>query len=381
MDGPLLSPICVFAISGMSAIVLHAHFQKLGPRERPTPPEHDTPLLMAPHSCGATEGTSIESLIDRILTVPELMPPDECPKDPEILETVIERRVQPLADPNPDCAELDSQCESSHSSDEGLVGPGVPPDEFMGRYSYLRDEEGLEIVETLQVLAKQVETPSFISNSNSLGQGFDSKDSGKCMELCPRENPKNRKESRQLYWRKVAALTGTTRTPTKRTSIHPQVYKEGPFSLDPQWFHRILNWAVDEVQTQRYPFADLRSTTNVKRPGKRAKVWVNTPKGAVAVTQGLNKAWHDDTIFIMCPHKFLQKVGEKAIWEGSRGIMIVPRHKNKERCWGLGEVTVDWRDLQHDALCFRDDVDPPPQDNRNGLGRRSAAWSKKFWEA
>ena len=36
------------------------------------------------------------------------MPPDECPKDPEIPETVIERWVQQLHDPNLDCAELDS---------------------------------------------------------------------------------------------------------------------------------------------------------------------------------------------------------------------------------------------------------------------------------
>ena len=97
--------------------------------------------------------------------------------------------------------------------------------------------------------------------------------------------------------------------------------------------------------------------------------------------------------------------------------MIVPRHKNKEWFWGLGEVTVDWWDLPHDAFCFRDEgatprspgklgacliisdalggdeeglgqtdfkkphVDPPPQDNRNRPGRRSTAWSKKFWEA
>ena len=31
VDGPLLSGICLFAISGTCAIVLHAHFQKLGP--------------------------------------------------------------------------------------------------------------------------------------------------------------------------------------------------------------------------------------------------------------------------------------------------------------------------------------------------------------
>ena len=227
VDGPLLSPICLFAISGMSAIVLHAHFQKLGPGEWPKLPEQDTPPLSASHSCRATQGTSIESLIDRILTVPEILPPDECPKDREIPETVIERWVQQLADPNLDCPELDSQCQSSPSSDEGSVGPDVPPDEFMGRYGFLRDEEGLETVGTLQVLAKQVETSSSISSSNLLGQGFDSQDSGKCMELRPRENPKDRKERRQLYWRKVAALTGTSRPPTKRTSIHPQVYKEG----------------------------------------------------------------------------------------------------------------------------------------------------------
>ena len=119
----------------------------------------------------------------------------------------------------------------------------------------------------------------------------------------------------------------------------------------------------------------------------------------------------------MCPHKFLQQVAEKAIWEGSRGIMIVPRQKNKEWFWGLGKVTVDWWDLPHDALCFRDEggtprspgklgarviifdalggdqeglgqtdfkkshVDPPPQDHRNRPGRRSTAWSKNLWEA
>ena len=414
MHGPLLSPICLFAISGMSAIVVHAHFQKFGPGEWPKSPEQDTPPLSASHSCRATQGTNIGSLIDRILTVPEILAPDECPKDLEISETVIERWVQQLADPNMDCAELDSQCESSPSSDEGSVGPDVPPDEFMGRYGFLRDEEGLETVETLQMLAKQVETLSSILSSNSSGQGFDSQDPGKCMELRPRENPKDRKERRQLYWRKVAALTEASRPPTKRTSIHPQVYKEGRFSLDPQWFRAILDSAGDEFQPQRYPFADPRSTTKVKRPGKRAGVWVNTPKGGAAVTQGLNKPWHDYTIFDMCPHKFRQQVAEKAIWEGSRGIMIVPGHKNKEWFWGLGEVTVDWWDLPHDALCFRDEggtprspgtlgapfltydafggdqeglgqtdfknthVDPPPQDHRNRPGRRSTAWSKTF---
>ena len=237
------------------------------------------------------------------------------------------------------------------------------------------------------------------------------------MELRPRENPKDRKERRQLYWRKLAALTGTSRPPTKRTSIHRQVYKEGRFSLDPQWFHRILDWAGDQFQPQRYPFADPRWTTKVRRPGKRAGVLVNTPKGGAAVTQGLNKPWHDDTIFVMCPHKFLQQVAQTAIWEGSRGIMIVPRHKNKEWFWGLDEVTVEWWDVPHDALCFRYEggtprspgklgarviifdalggdqeelgqtdfkkshVDPPPQDHQNLPGRRSTAWSKNIWEA
>ena len=161
------------------------------------------------------------------------------------------------------------------------------------------------------------------------------------MELRPRENPKDRKERRQLYWRQVAVLTGSSTPRTKRTSIHPQVYNEGRFFLDPQSFHRILDWAGDEFQPKRYPFADPRSTTKVKRPGKRAGVWVNTPKGGAAVTQGLNKPWHDDTIFVMCPHRFSKQVAEKAISEGGRGIMIVPRHKNKECFWGLGEVTVD----------------------------------------
>ena len=119
VDGSLLSPICLFAISGKSATVLHAHFMKLGPGEWAKLPEQDTPPLRVPHSCRATQGTSIESLIDRILTVPEILPPDECPKDLEISEIVIERWVQHFADPNLDCAELNSQCESSPSSDEG----------------------------------------------------------------------------------------------------------------------------------------------------------------------------------------------------------------------------------------------------------------------
>ena len=113
------------------------------------------------------------------------------------------------------------------------------------------------------------------------------------------------------------------------------MYKEGRFSLDQHWFHCILDWAGAEFQPQLYAFADPRSTTEVKRPGRRAGVWVNTPKSGAAVTQGLNKPWHDDTIFVMCPHKFLQQVAEKAMWEGSQGIMIVPRHKNKQWLWGL----------------------------------------------
>ena len=83
----------------------------------------------------------------------------------------------------------------------------------------------------------------------------------------------------------------------------------------------------------------------------------------------------------------------------------------------VGEVTVDWWGLPHDALCFRDEggkprsprklgarviifdalggdqeglgqtdfkeshVDPPPQDHRNWPGRCSTAWSKHFWKA
>ena len=190
VDGPLLSPICLFAISRMSAIVLHAHFQKLGPGVWPKLPEQDTPPLRASHSCRATQGTSIESLIDQILTVPETLPPDECPKVREIPEAVIERLAQQLADLKLDCAALDSQSEWSPSTDEGSVGPDVPSDEFIGQNGYLRDEESLETVQTLQVLAKQVETQSSSSNSNLLASGFDSQDSGKMHGVAPKGESK-----------------------------------------------------------------------------------------------------------------------------------------------------------------------------------------------
>ena len=72
LPGPLLPPICLVAISGMSAIVLHAHFQKLGPAEWLKLPEQDRAPLSASHSCRATQGTNIQSLIDRILTDPEI---------------------------------------------------------------------------------------------------------------------------------------------------------------------------------------------------------------------------------------------------------------------------------------------------------------------
>ena len=145
----MLFAICLFAISGTSANVLHAHLEKLFPGEWPNLPQQDTPRLRASHSCRATQGTSIESLIDWILTVPEILPPNECAKDPEIPETVIERWVQQPAEPNLNCAGLHGKCEPSHSFDEGLIGPDVPSDEFLGRYCYLRDEEGLETMETL----------------------------------------------------------------------------------------------------------------------------------------------------------------------------------------------------------------------------------------
>ena len=46
--------------------------------------------------------------------------------------------------------------------------------------------------------------------------------------------------------------------------MHPQVYKKGRSSLDPQWIPRILDWAGDEFQNQRYPFADPHLPTKVK---------------------------------------------------------------------------------------------------------------------
>ena len=52
-------------------------------------------------------------------------------------------------------------------------------------------------VETLQEVAKQVEKPSSISNSDIVGSGVHSENSRKCMELRRRDNPKDRKERRQ----------------------------------------------------------------------------------------------------------------------------------------------------------------------------------------
>ena len=95
-------------------------------------------------------------------------------------------------------------------------------------------------------------------------------------------------------------------------SIHPQVYKEGPFSLDPQWFHRSFEWGEDDFQPQRYSFADLRSTTKVERSRKRAGVSATLLNVEL---QSVSKPWHDDSIFVMCPHKILQQVAKKAIWE------------------------------------------------------------------
>ena len=306
VDGPLLSPICLFAISGMSAIVLHAHFQKFGPGEWPKLPEQDTPPLSASHSCRATRGTSIESLIDGILTVPEILPPDECPKDLKISETVIERWIEQLADPNLDCAELDSQCESSSSSDEGLVGPDVPADVYIGRCGSLRHEEGLETVETLQVLAKQVETSSSISripgNAWSCAQGRIQRIARKGVSFIG------------VRWQPPRESRG--RQPRGRSYTHKCIRKD-----DSLWIRNGFTAFRTGLEMISNPsatlFADPRSTTKVQRPGKRAGVWVNTPKGGAAVTQGLNKPWHDDTIFVICPRKFLQQVAEKAIWEGS----------------------------------------------------------------
>ena len=118
--------------------------------------------------------------------------------------------------------------------------------------------------------------------------------------------------------------------------------------------------------------------------------------------------------FVMCRHQVPQQVVDKAIWEGSRGIMTLRRHKSKEWFRGLREVTVDWLDLRLDASCFRDEggtprspgrlgtrvfffwclggyqeglgrtdftkshVETPPQDHRTRQGRCSTTWSKQF---
>ena len=63
-------------------------------------------------------------------------------------------------------------------------------------------------------------------------------------------NPKDRKKRHQLYWRKVAALMGPSRPPTKRTSVHPQVYKKGRSGFPAFWIGLKMNFDTSATHLQ-----------------------------------------------------------------------------------------------------------------------------------
>ena len=58
------------------------------------------------------------------------------------------------------------------------------------------------------------------------------------------------------------------------------------------------------------------------------------------------------TLFLFPPADEPPETVQKVIWEGGKGVIVVPVRKGKKRLWSLGDIAVDWWDIPRGESIF-----------------------------
>ena len=70
--------------------------------------------------------------------------------------------------------------------------------------------------------------------------------------------------------------------------------------------------------------------------------------------KGYVKPWggEDHALFLFLPARELEETVQKVIWEGGKGVMMVPVRKKEKWFWNLGEIAVDLWDILRGESIF-----------------------------
>ena len=89
-----------------------------------------------------------------------------------------------------------------------------------------------------------------------------------------------------------------------------------------------------------FPFAPF----DVKNPH-----WENTPAKEGEFRGGMYMDWSENSISLTPTAPECKAALEKAIWQSSKSIGIVPLDKRQPWFWALGEIAEEWWDILLDA--------------------------------
>ena len=142
--------------------------------------------------------------------------------------------------------------------------------------------------------------------------------------------------------RDEARIRGVSLAKVKsRLARRSHCFCTGQYVLSPEWRRNVLDWAGAEFVPMCEPW-DRPTRVRFHKGEKRRE------------KRGFYIPWGNETLFLHPLATDSKMAVEKVVWDGSRGIAVVPVLKRESWFWALGEIAVDWWDLPPGELLFED---------------------------
>ena len=238
----------------------------------------------------------------------------------------------------------------SSSGDEGSLGFD-PPDEFIGWFGYSRDHEDVEFG-AMNISVMDQQDPQ---------------------DKAPIASPAPTGVSQEIPTIRPRQFAGIPRKLRR-----PGVIKNERYDLHPLWRETLCEWAgralgtTEPLQRTLTPLDRLGTVSGVREKGrqwrelgqrsrerrvrKRNRTGLSPPRKTEKAPKGYMCPWEGEhhTWFLFPPAPELPETVQKVIWEGGKGVRVVPARKREMWFWSLGEIEVAWWDISKGEGIFWD---------------------------
>ena len=222
--------------------------------------------------------------------------------------------------------DVDDQDFESCSGDEGSLGFD-PPDEFMGRFGYQRDHGGVEFGD-MNISVINLQDPQ---------------------DKAPMASPAPTGVSQKIPPIRRRQSAGILRKLRRRG-----IFKNERYDLRPLLREKLCKLAeralgtTEPLQPTLSPFDRLRTVSGVRDKGRQLREWgqgrgggrvkkrnrtrLSPPRKNKKAPKGYMCPWGGEhhTLFFFTPASELPETVQKVIWEGGKGVIVVPVRKREK---------------------------------------------------